>query len=186
MCEVCAEEEVRRGDDPVIPSGIDVRRWNDLYPFQREGVAWLCDEERQVGILADQMGLGKTIQALVAHRKGRGLVVVCPASLKGVWAREAEAWRDDLSVTILSGRGSFRWPEKDELIITNYEILPSASEFVTPPSGVGLVADEAHYLKSARSQRTKKFRTLSKVVEVAGGRVWLLTGTPLLLSLIHI
>ena len=162
----------------MIPEGIDVRRWEDLYPYQKEGVRWLSDHT--VGILGDQMGLGKTIQCLIAHPLGRGLNIVCPASIKNVWAKEAAAWRDDLDVSILSGRGSWRWAEPDEIVITNYEILPSASECKLPPAGISLVADEAHYTKSPRSQRTRKFRLLSRLVEEKAGRVWLATGTPLL------
>ena len=160
-----------------------------LYPFQRRGVAWLSQRER--ALLADQPGLGKTLQALMATPRGGSAVVVCPASVKGVWRSEAARWRPDLEVTVLKGRRSFRWPKPDELMVTNYEILPAPihtpqgglavdPKLGNPPMGLALIADEAHALRVARTQRTRKFRALSRATLRAGGRVWLLTGTPML------
>jgi len=67
------------------------------------------------------MGLGKTMQVLLAMGD-RGLVF-CPASVKGVWAREAARWRPDLTVVVCEGRGSFRWPEAGELVVINYDVV---------------------------------------------------------------
>ena len=47
------------------------------------------------------------------------------------------------------------------------------------PPGMVLVADEAHYLKGSKTNRTLKFRAISEAVRAKEGRVWLLTGTPL-------
>ncbi len=96
-----------------------------LFPFQRTGVAWLIS--RMTGLLADDMGLGKTIQILIAIPAGAPVLVVCPAVAKGVWKREVQKWRPEIKVTSLSGRGNFRWPEPGEMVIVNYDILPSAT-----------------------------------------------------------
>ena len=53
-----------------------------------------------------------------------GVLVVCPAALKYNWSDEAAKWRSDLKVTIINGRGNFRFPEAGEIVITNYDILP--------------------------------------------------------------
>jgi exonuclease VII small subunit len=95
-----------------------------LFPFQGEGVAWLAP--RPGAVLADDMGLGKTIQALTALPAGVGVLVVAPAVAKRVWERECKRWRPDLTPVVLAGRGSFRWPRAGELVITNYDILPTA------------------------------------------------------------
>ena len=147
-----------------------------LWPFQVEGVAWLMD--RTAALLADDMGLGKTIQALCALPARAPVVVVCPAVVKGVWQAETAIWRPGVVVRTLSGRGSFRWPVAGELVILNYDILPDDAP--APPAGTVLIADEAHALKNGRAQRTKRFRALSKAVLTDAGRVWLLTGTPML------
>ncbi len=68
------------------------------YGFQRAGVAYALAafQRGQKGvIIADEMGLGKTVQALGvvnARPDFRRILVVCPASLRINWAREAERW----------------------------------------------------------------------------------------------
>lgn len=148
-----------------------------LYPFQRTGVAWLAT--RTSALLADEMGLGKSIQTLVAIPEDAAVIVVAPAVAKGVWARECKKWRPELRVTVLAGRNSFRWPERGEVVILNYDILPAQEAFAVP-ADVTLIADEAHALKSWKAQRTKRFSALSTAVRAAGGRCWCLTATPLL------
>ena len=149
-----------------------------LYGFQRVGVEWLAG--RTGALLADEMGTGKTIQTLAALPDVTPIVVVAPAVAKGVWLREARKWRPEMKVTVLSGRGSFRWPEAGEMVVLNYDILPNEDELTNAPAGTCLVADEAHALKSFKAKRTKKFRALSDNVRGQGGRTWLLTATPLL------
>jgi len=165
-----------------------------LYGFQKAGIEWLT--QRTCALLADEMGLGKTIQALAALPGSPRVVVVCPAVAKGVWSREAKAWRPQLTVTELAGRGSFRWPAIGEIVVTNYDILPEAHkegckgkdakcEGCAPflaecPEGVIVIADEAHGLKNSKAQRTIRFRALAEVARSKRGRTWLLTATPLL------
>ena len=64
----------------------------ELKPFQRAGVSYLLARRR--AFLADEQGLGKTIEALAALEAGGAYpaVVVCPASLKLNWLRELERW----------------------------------------------------------------------------------------------
>ena len=143
-----------------------------LFAFQRSGVRWLAG--KSACLLADQMGLGKTVQALVAMPEGAPVLVVCPAVAKGVWAREAAAWRPDLAVAVLKGRKSFRWPAPGEMVVVNYDILPAS--FEDAPEGLVLVFDEAHALKNHKALRTIKCRALS----AKAARTWLLTATPLL------
>ena len=107
-----------------------------LFPFQREGVAWLAG--RHTALLADPMGLGKTVQTLCAIPEHAPVLVVAPAVAKGVWQREAARFRPDLKVTVLSGRGSFRWPAPGEMIVVNYDILPAA---VPAKNGMGFTLD---------------------------------------------
>jgi SWI/SNF-related matrix-associated actin-dependent regulator 1 of chromatin subfamily A len=150
----------------------------ELYPFQRQGTAWLAP--RFSALLADEQGLGKTIQTLAALPSGdarRGVLVVCPAVAKGVWIRETRAWRPDLIPSSLQGHGSFRWPRSGELVCTNFDILPDMVPVLDEP--IVLVADECHALKNYNAARTQKFRALKDAVVAKGGRVWGLTGTPL-------
>ena len=165
-------------------------RGKALFPFQSSGSAWLA--ARTGAMISDEMGLGKTIQALTALPEGAAAVVVCPSVAKGVWRREAGAWRPDLRVTVLSGRGSFRWPAPGEIVVINYDILPAATGgekgatladadlAAACPAGVHLIADEAHALKSSKAKRTVAFRALAAAAREVGGICWLITATPLL------
>jgi SWI/SNF-related matrix-associated actin-dependent regulator 1 of chromatin subfamily A len=144
-----------------------------LFPFQVEGVAWLRTKRR--ALLADDMGLGKTWQLLAALPAGARVIAVVPACVKGNWRREGEKLRPDFQYTVLSGRGSFRWPAVGEMVILNREILPPSLPD-GKPEGLVLIADECHAFKSSKAQCTKRFRLLSK----AASTVWGATGTPLL------
>jgi len=125
---------------------------------------------------------GKTVQTLAAVPDNAPVLVIGPAVAKGVWLREAKRWRPDLLPVVLSGRESFRWPRPGELLVTNYDILPTldaikALDFAPP--GIVLVFDEAHRLKGSKSQRTERSRLIAQRARDAWGRVWLLTGTPI-------
>lgn len=160
-----------------------------LRGFQRAGVEWLAP--RIKAVLADDMGLGKTIQVLCALPENAATVVVCPSVAKYVWAAELARFRPELTVTVIAGRGNFRWPVAGEVVIVNYDILPGTpatkkgyaatlpAGLVTAPAGVVLVADEAHALCSASSGRTSQFRALRDAAFTANGRVWCVTATPL-------
>jgi SWI/SNF-related matrix-associated actin-dependent regulator 1 of chromatin subfamily A len=126
-------------------------------------------------MLFDDPGLGKTCQALTAI--GTRAIVVCPASAKAVWRDEALSVRPDLSVSVLTGTKSFRWPQDHELVILNPEILPTLKfDMPKPPPGVNLISDEAQAYKNPASARSNKFRALSSMCETT----WMLTGTPLM------
>lgn len=146
------------------------------YPHQVEAARFLASRNR--ACLFDDPGVGKTGSALLAVPAGHGVLVVCPAVAKTVWEDEVRAFRPDLSPAVLAGRGSFRWPRAGEVLVTNYELLPARG--AGAPYGTVLIADEAHYLKSWKSRRSRAFRALSSSVAREWGFVWLLTGSPLL------
>ena len=148
-----------------------------LYPHQNEGIEYLRKNKK--AFLTDEMGLGKTIQALLALPSATAALVVCPASLKGNWAREVKTWRPDLTPVILSGKGSFRWPCLGEIVIVNYELFPKEGEASYLNWEVNAIVDEAHYLKKSKAARTKKWRAISRDILEAGGSTWGMTGTPL-------
>jgi SWI/SNF-related matrix-associated actin-dependent regulator of chromatin subfamily A-like protein 1 len=152
-------------------------RGRALYPFQKHGMAWLSAKYN--ALLADEMGLGKTVQALMALPEKAPVLVVCPKVGKGVWQREAPLWRPEYRVTVLSGRRSFRWPNHGEMVVINYDVLPKNLDCV-PADGTVLVGDEIHATKNPQAQRTKAWRSLTVAVQKVRGRVWGLTGTPLL------
>jgi SNF2 family DNA or RNA helicase len=77
----------------------------ELKPFQRAGVSYLLVQRR--AFLADEQGLGKTIEALATLEADGAYpaVVVCPASLKLNWLREIKRWLPHRSAQALVGTG---------------------------------------------------------------------------------
>jgi SWI/SNF-related matrix-associated actin-dependent regulator 1 of chromatin subfamily A len=77
----------------------------ELKPFQRAGVTYLLAQRR--AFLADEQGLGKTIEALATLEADGAYpaVVVCPASLKLNWMRELERWLPGRTAQALTGTG---------------------------------------------------------------------------------
>src|SRR6185437_4097139 len=77
----------------------------ELAPFQWAAVRYALEHRRC--FLADEQGLGKTVEALATLEADDAFpaVVVCPASMKLTWAREAGRWLPHRSITIVNGRG---------------------------------------------------------------------------------
>jgi SWI/SNF-related matrix-associated actin-dependent regulator 1 of chromatin subfamily A len=139
------------------------------YPYQQAGVEWLTS--RPAGILADEPGLGKTCQALLAcrHLGLERVLIVCPASLRLNWQREAERWIGISPWVLLPGAGSM--PATGWAVV-NYDLLKRVP--VGGPPWDGIIFDEAHYLKNIKAKRTQLALGLKAC------RRYMLTGTPLL------
>ncbi len=146
------------------------------FPYQTQGSTWLREHSR--GLLMDDPGLGKSTQALMALPQSTQAVVVCPSVVKSVWLHEISVCRPDLKVSVLSGRGSFRWPDINEIVVLNFDILPKKLD-ANPLPGTHLIGDEIHYCKNAASQRSKAFRELALAVHRDQGKVWGLSATPM-------
>ena len=148
-----------------------------LEPFQWAGVRYVLDARR--AFLADEQGLGKTVEALAALEADDAYpaVVVCPASLKLNWAREAAHWLPHREVAVVEGRIAVA--PQGEITILNYEIV-AAHRLALARRGLrALVVDESHYVKNPRAKRTRAVRQLANAVDDDGLRLCL-TGTPVL------
>ena len=153
-----------------------------LRPFQRAGVRYALERRRT--FIADEQGLGKTVQALAAleHDDAFPAAVVCPASMKLMWERESNRWLPERSVSILSGRTEAGWPEEAnsaDLIVVNYDILDAHFDRLAARGLEALVLDESHYVKNPQAQRTKAALELARRLPDEALRL-ALTGTPIL------
>jgi hypothetical protein len=151
-----------------------------LYPYQVEGVAFLCGRGR--ALLADDMGLGKTAQAIAAmvrlFRKAEvaRALIVCPASLKHQWANEIAHFASSLGTTVIGGGREQRrvqYCQAREVVITSYELLRADEKEVARLGPDLLVLDEAQRIKNWRT------RTSDVVKRVPTRLAYVLTGTPL-------
>ena len=158
----------------------------ELKPFQRAGVSYLLAQRR--AFLADEQGLGKTIEALATLEADSAYpaVVVCPASLKLNWLRELERWLPDRSVQALAGTspaGPTAGPSwlaaGAEITVVNYDIVAARLGELRSLEPRALVLDESHYCKNAAAKRTQAVQRLSAVMP-QDGLVLALTGTPVM------
>jgi SWI/SNF-related matrix-associated actin-dependent regulator 1 of chromatin subfamily A len=158
----------------------------ELKPFQRAGVSYLLTQRR--AFLADEQGLGKTIEALAALEADGAYpaVVVCPASLKLNWLREIEHWLPGRSARALTGTGAAVEGEHDEqppaaadITVVNYDILSARLDELRALQPRALVLDESHYCKNAAAKRTQAAQRLAGAVP-RDGLVLALTGTPVM------
>ena len=154
----------------------------ELHPFQRAGVRYALARRRT--FIADEQGLGKTVQALATIEKDGAFptVVVCPASMKLVWEREAKHWLPNRTVAVLGGRTDETWTEETaaaEIIVLNYDILDWHADKLAELDIRALIFDESHYVKNARAARTKAALELANQLPDDALRL-ALTGTPIL------
>ncbi len=151
----------------------------ELKPFQRAGVRYLLAQRR--AFLADEQGLGKTIEALATLEADGAYpaVVVCPASLKLNWLRELERWLPGRSTRVLSGTGAGGPLAAVDITIVNYEIVAARLDALRAHGPRALVLDESHYCKNASAKRTQAVQRLSAALP-HDGLILALTGTPVM------
>jgi len=164
------------------PHGIVSRTGHDLMHHQAQVVAAAAAGHRTF-LLADEPGLGKTAQALLAAQAAKAypLLVVVPNVVKTNWAREAERWTPRHPATVIHGDGDSIDGFAD-IIIVNYEVLDRHVGWLKALGFRGMVVDEAHFIKNKSSQRSQHVLEVSESIRNRTGRPLLmaLTGTPLI------
>jgi SWI/SNF-related matrix-associated actin-dependent regulator 1 of chromatin subfamily A len=153
------------------------------YRFQRIGMRKMWKRFGGRALLGDEMGLGKTPQALLGHkkynplrRKGRPLIVVCPAYLKYTWEAEVRLWLKQRAYVCEKEKPPQYVPDAPVYIV-NYDILKpkkrkgkarSKRNWVKVlrrkrPSLV--VIDESQYIKDMTTLRFKGVKSLQMGVK---------------------
>jgi len=158
----------------------EISHWISLYPdlfdFQQAGVRHLLIQNS--ALLADDMGLGKSRQAIVAmvirlrRMVQQGLVgrvlIVCPTSLIYNWVSEIHMVAPEATIATERYDASAQW------VVVSYDLLggivPHADRFQI------LAIDEAHNLKNPATIRTRHAFDIAAHVETR----MLLTATPIL------
>lgn len=144
-----------------------------LYPFQQDGVKYIISTGGRC-IIADAMGLGKTIESLAYVRMfGGKLLIVSPANVLFKWRDEFLKWVPGRTCAVVL-TGSEPLPDTDAVIMS-YAIMTSRyAELTKLPFDVG-IWDEAHYLKNPKAQRT---RVAKAIINAGLPKVLFLSGTP--------
>ena len=129
-------------------------------------------------LIADEQGLGKTYEALLsAFIWGRDpVIVVCPASLKWTWAKEA--WNHlGIRGLILNGRKPDNRTKLagNDIVILNYQILEAWMPYLKKMKAGTLIVDECQAIKNRTTKSYKNTKELIKHVD----HFLALSGTPL-------
>ena len=147
-----------------------------LLKHQEKAVRWmssreLAEKKHKGGILADEMGVGKTIETigLMIHKKVSYTLVIVPASLIIQWKSELEKFTSGVNIHI---------HKLDETRVSGINILvtsyvKSTHTHISEMVWGRIVIDEAHII---RNPKGKLFR---KICALKSERRWCLTGTPI-------
>ena len=159
---------------PGLAPGLELR------PYQRAGVRWLVDHRST--FLGDEQGLGKTPTTLAALELAGAFpaVIVCPATLKRNWEREARRWLPGRETVVLSGTkprpfGLYR----PDIVVINYDIVGDWRKVLARDlRPMALVLDESQKCKDPKTLRTQQVKALSEAMPADAYR-WCLSGTPI-------
>jgi ERCC4-related helicase len=169
----------------------------DLNPHQVEAALFAFKSPLSKGaILADEVGLGKTIEAgillsqLWAERRTK-LLIICPANLRKQWSQELsdKFFLDSLilenknfkEIQKSSGKNPF---EQNKIIICSYQFARSKADMMQLVSWDLVVIDEAHRLRNVYKPTNKIGNAIKNAL--SHSRKALLTATPLQNSLLEL
>ncbi len=159
--------------DPLNQNALNAPK--NAFPFQIEGINWLSKQTR--ALLADDMGLGKSMQTLLSLENNAKTLIVCPSGLKLNWKNETQKWRPDLQPIILKTKKDTvnNWlPKENQVVIISYDIL-NVEENIDMKD-ITLIVDEAHAVANNKTKRSQNIKILAKNAK----KCWFLTGTPML------
>jgi len=159
----------------------------ELFPYQREGIAFLFGAH--FAILADEMGLGKTMQAIMTVRlllkigELKNVLVVCPKPLVSNWKKEFTLWAPEIPLQTIEGNSERRkwcWQlENVPVRIANYELLHRDTEYYDSPQFRGGVTFDLVILDESQRIKNQNSVTAEAAKAIPRRRSWALTGTPI-------
>jgi ERCC4-related helicase len=170
----------------------------DLNPHQVDAALFAFKSPLSKGaILADEVGLGKTIEAGIilsqkwAERK-RKLLIICPANLRKQWSQELSD-KFFLPSFILESKsfneetvkGNFNPFEQSQIVICSYQFIKSKEAYVRHIQWDLVVIDEAHRLRNVYKPTNKIANTIRNSLLHVEKKI-LLTATPLQNSLLEL
>ncbi len=132
------------------------------FPHQITGTAFLVDRKR--ALLADDMGLGKSREALDACKNLnlQRILIICPKTLALNWKKQIGLWitNDPSQVIVVEGSYDTRETQitsRKRFTIINYELLQNRvghSHIATlrAQGFDGYIFDEAHRMKNRKSK----------------------------------
>ena len=169
----------------------------DLTPHQIDAALFAFKSPLSNGaILADEVGLGKTIEAGIilsqhwAEHK-RTLLIICPANLRKPWSAELQE-KFFLPSYILESKtfnqeieqGNFNPFQRDGIIICSYQFARVKASYIKQTQWNLVVIDEAHRLRNVYKPTNRIANAIKDALE--GRKKILLTATPLQNSILEL
>ncbi|WWD20072.1 hypothetical protein CI109_104546 [Kwoniella shandongensis] len=169
-----------------------------LLPFQKESLYWMKKQEEgpwKGGMLADEMGMGKTIQTialLLSEPRRKPSLVVAPVVALMQWKNEIETHAEGFTTVLWHGQGRMKAAElkKYDVVLVSYGTLEASFRrqqrgfkrgdmFIKEKSPMHeiiwhrVILDEAHNIKERSTNAAKAAFALHASYK------WCLSGTPL-------
>lgn len=142
--------------------------------YQEIGAKFLAS--RKFALLADDPGLGKTAQAIVAADmvNAQKILVICPAVARVNWKREFYEFSIyDRDFTVCFGDAD--WPAPNTIV--SYDYATKNVERLLCMQWDLVIIDESHFIKEPEAKRTIAIYGKSGIIRKTKG-LWCLSGTP--------
>lgn len=143
------------------------------FEFQKIGVKFLILNDKC--ILADDMGLGKSIQSVMATKllpDSYKVLIVTLRTLKYNFQEEVNYFDDRTTVI------EKKW-DTNKYTLIHYESVKKFHKEIAEAGFDVIIMDECHKIKNPKAKRTELFLDIFKKTKKEIKKVWLLTGTPL-------
>ena len=156
-----------------------------LKEHQKEGVDWIINMfDNDFGcLLADEMGVGKTLQAITVLsiyqnlNKGKTSIVICPLSLVHNWKYEISTYAPDINCLEVIGNKEERKEiinsKNIDVLIVPYSTLTKDLDLYLNKDFLVSIVDEIQAIKNSNSQNSKSVKSIKSKYKLA------LTGTPI-------
>lgn len=159
------------GAKPI--NDLNVPEMPNLYPFQQQGVKFLLSGN---GLLGDQPGLGKTVQAITACKISgvERILVLTFASLKYQFQAEVKKFWPHAATVVIDGNKEERahqWNQPARFYVANYELLLRDLEVMAGKKWDVIICDECTRLSNHTNKQSRALKFLR------GERKIAMTGT---------
>lgn len=146
------------------------------FSYQVDGAKWLT--ENNYCLLADDMGLGKSRQCVMASTlvEAKKILIICPAIARPNWQNEFNKWSPHpvnfkICYTLKDS------PSPSESAIVSFDYAAQNKDSLRMHDWDLLIIDECHFIKSVEAKRTAAIYGTEGIIRKAK-RCWALSGTP--------
>ena len=151
----------KTSDFPVAPD-----LGQTLWPHQVAAVEYACKTRRMM--LADDVGVGKTAAALATIQvlSAYPALIVVPAYLRYKWTREIGNWLPGARIRLVEPGEPLTNGATPDVFVVSYNLLETHAAALKAKSIRAFIADEGHYMKSRKADRTRACIKTAKKVDL--------------------